>query len=82
LNPIFGAYGSLCLSLLNTWDGKKNERWRPHVSTILQVLVSSQGLVLTEEPFFNLPSGYVRGLEPGKCPGVITRRHSLIHCGQ
>ncbi|RHN72221.1 putative aminoacyltransferase, E1 ubiquitin-activating enzyme [Medicago truncatula] len=65
LNPISGAYGSLCLSLLNTWDGKKNERWRPHVSTILQVLVSIQGLVLTEEPFFNLPSGYVHGLEPG-----------------
>jgi ubiquitin-conjugating enzyme E2 O len=66
LNPNFGRGGSLCLSLLNTWSGKKNERWRPRVSTILQVLVSIQGLVLTAEPFFNLLSGYVKGNEAGK----------------
>ncbi|CAJ2658686.1 unnamed protein product [Trifolium pratense] len=66
LNPNFGRRGSLCLSLLNTWGGRKNERWRPRVSTILQVLVSLQGLVLTAEPFFNMSSSYVRGSEPGK----------------
>ena len=44
----------MCLSLLNTWAG---EQWDPKNSTILQVLVSIQSLVLVAEPFFNEP-GY------------------------
>ncbi|KAI3939197.1 hypothetical protein MKX01_002065 [Papaver californicum] len=32
--------------LLNTWNGHKYQKWNPSKSTILQVLVSNQGLVL------------------------------------
>eukprot|EP00268_Persea_americana_P038429 TRINITY_DN38012_c0_g1_i2.p1 TRINITY_DN38012_c0_g1~~TRINITY_DN38012_c0_g1_i2.p1 ORF type:complete len:485 (-),score=104.47 TRINITY_DN38012_c0_g1_i2:317-1771(-) len=57
LNPNLYDYGKVCLSLLNTWNGSKNEMWTPGVSTILQVLVSIQGLVLNAKPYFNEP-GY------------------------
>ncbi|KAI3902175.1 hypothetical protein MKW92_011334 [Papaver armeniacum] len=57
LNPNLYAYGYVCLSLLNTWNGQKYQRWNPFQSTILQVLVSIQGLVLNAEPYYNEP-GY------------------------
>ncbi|XAR68018.1 Ubiquitin--protein ligase [Bertholletia excelsa] len=49
--------GLLCLSLLNTWSGDTNEMWMPKTSTMLQVLVSIQALILNAKPFFNEP-GY------------------------
>lgn len=57
LNPNLYNCGKVCLSLLNTWSGSKNEKWLPGVSTILQVLVSIQGLILNTKPYFNEP-GY------------------------
>ncbi|KAL8167314.1 hypothetical protein V2J09_008813, partial [Rumex salicifolius] len=57
LNPNLYDNGKVCLSLLNTWIGDGNEMWVPGVSTILQVLVSIQGLILNAEPYFNEP-GY------------------------
>ncbi|XP_027355523.1 probable ubiquitin-conjugating enzyme E2 26 isoform X2 [Abrus precatorius] len=59
LNPNLYNCGKVCLSLLNTWSGHKNEKWLPGVSTILQVLVSIQGLILNTKPYFNEP-GYAR----------------------
>lgn len=59
LNPNLYACGKVCLSLLNTWSGNKNEKWTPGKSTMLQVLVSIQGLVLNAKPYFNEP-GYER----------------------
>ncbi|KAG0448385.1 hypothetical protein HPP92_027880 [Vanilla planifolia] len=56
LNPNLYACGKVCLSLLNTWNGDKSENWRAG-STMLQVLVSIQALILNEKPFFNEP-GY------------------------
>ncbi|MED6174159.1 hypothetical protein PIB30_066311 [Stylosanthes scabra] len=54
LNPNLYHNGEVCLSLINTWIGKKNERWDPCGSTtVLQLLVSLQGLVLNDKPFFN-----------------------------
>ena len=47
----------MCLSLLNTWTGRGNEVWDPKSSSILQVLVSLQGLVLNSKPYFN-EAGY------------------------
>lgn len=78
--PNVGPGGSICLSLLNTWKGDKNECWLPRFSTILQVLVSIQGLVLTANPFSNAPGngGFWRSLNPD----VIMRRCSMIHYGQ
>ncbi|KAI9194017.1 hypothetical protein LWI28_002350 [Acer negundo] len=55
LNPNLYASGNVCLSILNTWHGEGNEKWNPAKSTILQVLVSIQGLVLNAKPFFNEP---------------------------
>ncbi|XP_026378498.1 putative ubiquitin-conjugating enzyme E2 38 [Papaver somniferum] len=57
LNPNLYSNGYVCLSLLNTWDGLMSQRWNPYQSTILQVLVSIQGLVLNAKPYFNEP-GY------------------------
>lgn len=57
LNPNLYDCGKVCLSLLNTWNGKKTEMWIPGKSTMLQVLVSIQGLILNAKPFFNEP-GY------------------------
>ncbi|KAK6930293.1 Ubiquitin-conjugating enzyme E2 [Dillenia turbinata] len=63
INPNLYSTGYVCLSLLNTWNGKSIEKWNPSESTILQVLVSIQALVLNERPFFN---------EPGTKPGWLT----------
>nr|GEV00927.1 hypothetical protein [Tanacetum cinerariifolium] len=57
LNPNLYDCGKVCLSLLNTWTGKGNEKWMPKKSTMLQVLVSIQALILNAKPFFNEP-GY------------------------
>ncbi|KAF8413877.1 hypothetical protein HHK36_001871 [Tetracentron sinense] len=58
LNPNLYNCGKVCLSLLNTWNGNKNEKWIPGQSTMLQVLVSIQALILNAKPFFNEP-GFV-----------------------
>ncbi|XP_004296237.1 PREDICTED: putative ubiquitin-conjugating enzyme E2 38 [Fragaria vesca subsp. vesca] len=55
VNPNLYASGYVCLSLLNTWIGKKREKWDPAQSTVLQVLLSIQALVLNEKPYFNEP---------------------------
>lgn len=52
LNPNLYVDGKVCLSLLGTWSGPS---WEPQRSTLLQVLVSLQGLVLVEEPYYNEP---------------------------
>ncbi|XP_031476146.1 probable ubiquitin-conjugating enzyme E2 23 isoform X1 [Nymphaea colorata] len=59
INPNLYENGRVCLSLLNTWTGKGNEVWDPSSSSILQVLVSLQGLVLNSKPYFN-EAGYDR----------------------
>lgn len=59
INPNLYDCGKVCLSLLNTWTGNGNERWMPKTSTMLQVLVSIQALILNTKPFFNEP-GYDR----------------------
>ncbi|KAL6554245.1 Ubiquitin-conjugating enzyme [Orobanche minor] len=54
INPNLYDCGEVCLSLLNTWDGDSPEdEWVPGRSTMLQVLVSIQGLILNAEPYFN-----------------------------
>ncbi|XP_022867407.1 probable ubiquitin-conjugating enzyme E2 25 isoform X2 [Olea europaea var. sylvestris] len=57
INPNLYNCGKVCLSLLNTWGGSQKEKWIPGVSTMLQVLVSIQGLILNAKPYFNEP-GY------------------------
>ncbi|KAF2110227.1 hypothetical protein BDV96DRAFT_584595 [Lophiotrema nucula] len=52
-NPNLYADGKVCLSLLGTWQG---EPWRPGQSTILQILISIQAMILCEDPIRNEPS--------------------------
>jgi len=51
-NPNLYQCGKVCLSLLGTWSGPG---WQPNASTLLQVLVSIQGLILVPDPYYNEP---------------------------
>ena len=55
-NPNLYNCGKVCLSLLGTWDGERGETWDPACSTVLQVIVSIQSLILVPQPYFNEPS--------------------------
>jgi ubiquitin-protein ligase len=54
-NPNLYACGKVCLSLLGTWRGQQSENWDPKISTILQVLLSTQAIIMSEEVYFNEP---------------------------
>ncbi|XP_045481363.1 baculoviral IAP repeat-containing protein 6 [Harmonia axyridis] len=58
-NPNLYNDGKVCLSVLNTWHGRPEEKWNVQTSSFLQVLVSIQSLILVPEPYFNEP-GYER----------------------
>lgn len=66
LNPNLYEDGKVCVSLLGTWSGRGTEMWGPN-STLLQVIVSIQGLILVDEPYFN-EAGYEkqRGSQQGR----------------
>lgn len=56
-NPNLYADGKVCLSILGTWgSGNPSENWNEKTSSLLQVLISVQSLILIPEPFFNEPS--------------------------
>uniref|UniRef100_K3ZDX7 UBC core domain-containing protein n=1 Tax=Setaria italica TaxID=4555 RepID=K3ZDX7_SETIT len=57
VNPNLDPSGTVCLSLLNTFGGHGAELWSPEASTVLQVVVSIQGLVLNAQPYYN-EAGY------------------------
>ncbi|KAL4420088.1 hypothetical protein ABPG77_000569 [Micractinium sp. CCAP 211/92] len=56
-NPNLYQDGKVCLSLLGTWRGGRGESWSAEYSTVLQVLISIQSLILVDEPWYNEP-GY------------------------
>ena len=48
--------GTVCLSIINTWQGSSAEMWQPGKSTILAVLISIQAMILGAElPWINEP---------------------------
>ncbi|WVQ77522.1 hypothetical protein IAR50_007208 [Cryptococcus sp. DSM 104548] len=51
-NPNLYSDGKVCLSLLGTWQGPG---WIAGQSTLLQVLISIQSLILCDEPYCNEP---------------------------
>ncbi|GFP79686.1 putative ubiquitin-conjugating enzyme e2 38 [Phtheirospermum japonicum] len=80
LNPNLYNGGKVCLSLLNTWPGQsQKEQWIPGVSTMLQVLVSIQGLILNAEPYFNEPgcAGF-NGTERGQKSSLLYNENTFI----
>eukprot|EP00049_Salpingoeca_infusionum_P003548 m.67767 g.67767 ORF g.67767 m.67767 type:complete len:750 (-) comp12171_c1_seq1:140-2389(-) len=50
--PNLYADGKVCLSLLGTWSGPS---WDPQNSTLLQVLLSIQSMILCDQPLYNEP---------------------------
>lgn len=70
-NPNLYNNGKVCLSLLGTWNGQKGEQWN-ETSTLLQVLVSIQSLILVPDPYFNEP-GYEQMI--GTAKGTESSRH-------
>ena len=66
-NPNLYNCGKVCLSLLGTWRGNASENWDPKFSTLSQVLVSIQAVVMSEEVYFNEPGyGQEAGTEAGE----------------
>ncbi|CAG9094484.1 unnamed protein product [Plutella xylostella] len=66
LNPNLYEDGKVCVSLLGTWSGRGVEVWGAD-SSLLQVIVSLQGLILNAQPYFN-EAGYEKqkGTQQGK----------------
>ncbi|KAF7332161.1 Baculoviral IAP repeat-containing protein 6 [Mycena kentingensis (nom. inval.)] len=60
-NPNLYADGKVCLSLLGTWAGPG---WVAGRSTLLQVLISIQSMILCEEPYLNEPGWAQSGGSP------------------
>jgi baculoviral IAP repeat-containing protein 6 len=56
-NPNLYDSGKVCLSLLGTWRGHESESWNEKTSSLLQLILSIQSLILCEQPYFNEP-GY------------------------
>lgn len=79
-NPNLYECGKVCLSLLGTWSGPS---WTPKESTLLQVLVSLQSLVLgAPKPYFNEPcyeahEGTERGESKSKLYNKDIRRKTM-----
>lgn len=68
LNPNLYVDGYICLSLLGTWESSNStETWRPATSSVMQILLSLQSLVLIKEPYYN-EAGYdeYRGTPMGR----------------
>lgn len=47
--------GKVCLSLIGTWHGSPEEQWQANKSTIMQILISIQSMLLCARPYFNEP---------------------------
>jgi len=57
LNSNLYSNGKVCLSLLGTAgsSGEESARWNPETTSLVQVLMSIQAMVLVEEPLSNHP---------------------------
>ncbi|AGF85172.1 enzyme E2 [Moumouvirus goulette] len=66
-NPNLYKCGKVCLSILGTWPGRASESWIPDQSTMMQIMISIQSLVLIPDPYFNEP-GYENSI--GKDEGI------------
>ncbi|VEL25754.1 unnamed protein product [Protopolystoma xenopodis] len=54
VNPNLYVDGKVCLSLLGTWHGvHASEHWDAEKSSVFQIAISIQSLILNMEPYFN-----------------------------
>ena len=80
-NPNLYANGKVCLSLLGTWAGPK---WNVQ-SSILQVLISIQSLIMVDEPYYNEVRGWIyaiyvcgRGVVKEQLPLLLLLFHHIL----
>ncbi|EPS72534.1 hypothetical protein M569_02221, partial [Genlisea aurea] len=79
INPNLYESGEICLSLLNTWTGSESEAWNSKSSSLIQLLLSLQALVLNEKPYFN-EAGYdsLMGKAEGEKNAVRYNENALL----
>lgn len=86
-NPNLYTCGKVCLSILGTWNGDSSENWIPDKSTISQVIISIQGLIFIENPYFNepgferyinTPGGKKKSEDYNQNIRLFTMKHSMI----
>ena len=81
-NPNLYSEGKICLSLLGTFHGDKSESWIPGESTMLQIMVSIQSIIMNDYPYFN-EAGYEKyqvnekGMTDAKNYNYQTRLHCM-----
>jgi len=85
-NPNLYSDGKVCLSLLGTWHGEG--RWEANKSSLYQVFLSIQGLIMgVNEPFFNEPgyekeentaAGDKRSREYNDVRRLATARYAIV----
>lgn len=75
-NPNLYEDGRICLSILGTWHAQAGESWIPGVSTMLQIMVSIQSLVMNSEPYYNEPGNEtLKGTNSGE---INSRSYNYI----
>ncbi|TFK75935.1 hypothetical protein BDN72DRAFT_786105 [Pluteus cervinus] len=75
-NPNLYADGKVCLSLLGTWSGPG---WVSGKSTLLQVLISIQSMILCDEPYLNEPGWASSGGTPQSQAYSANVRRMVVH---
>jgi len=75
-NPNLYADGKVCLSLLGTWQGPG---WNPGKSTLLQVLISIQSMILCDEPYLNEPGWEAQRGTPQSESYSANVRRMVVH---
>lgn len=79
VSPNLYEDGKVCLSILGTWSGVAEENWTPSKSSLLQVLVSIQALVLVREPYFTEPAyEKLKGKEESKLASRMYNEKAYI----
>ena len=80
VSPNLYEEGKVCLSVLGTWSGQaESESWSPTKSSLLQVFVSIQGLVLVREPWFTEPAyEKLKGTEEGEVNSRLYSEKAFI----
>lgn len=80
-NPNLYADGKVCLSLLGTWHGgDEASKWNPSSSTLFQILLSIQGMIFVEDPYFNEPNvERMRGTSEGNITSMRYNAELRLH---
>lgn len=90
MNPNLYEDGKVCLSLLNTYIGPtpdKSEIWNSKTSTLSQILISIQGQILNDSPYFNEPTfetqmgssfGIIKNIEYNNNVRLYTMEHTIL----